>query len=312
MPQHAPPSTTGTAPTRDGWLDHLAADCEDSGYLEPLGARHWALFRDEGPVLLVSFDGLESLLARPVGDLPPVHRLAAEHGWSHLSLLAEGETWYRDPRVWRYFDRLIDEGFFEDFDRVVFHGAGMGGYAACAFSVAAPGASVLALRPLATLDARIAGWDRRHLAARRHDFHSRFGYAPDMIAGQQQVVLLHDPAVPEDAMHAALFRAPVVQRLACRHLGLTPEAALAEAGLLAPLLTAMMEGRLTPALWARLWRGRRDHLPWLRGLAQAAAQGDDRQREARLLRAILTRFPQSPRLRKRLDELTELLAASVE
>lgn len=307
MPQETPSSTPQAAPDREGWLDHLAAECEESGYLEPLGRRHWALFRDEGPVLLVSFDRFDEILARQPGDLPAVHRLAADQGWSHLSLLAEGATWYRDPKVWGFFDRLIDEGFFEDFDRVVFTGAGMGGYAACAFSVAAPGASVLALRPLATLDPGVAGWDHRHRAGRHLDFHSRFGYAPDMVAGQQQVFLLHDPEVREDAMHAALFRDPVVRRLDCRHIGPAPEAALAKAGLLAPLLQAAMAGQLTPTLWAQIWRGRRNYLPWLHNLAQASAKSGTPAREALLLRSVLARFPQSPRLRGRLDELAAQL-----
>ena len=51
----------------------------------------------------------------------------------------KGDTWFRDNRVYGYFDRLIADGFFEDFDTVIFYGAGSCGYAAAAFSVAAPG-----------------------------------------------------------------------------------------------------------------------------------------------------------------------------
>ena len=65
--------------------------------------------------------------------------------WSSLSILSEGESWFRENRIYGYFDRLIDDGFFEDFQTVVFHGSQAAGYAACAFSVAAPGATVLAI-----------------------------------------------------------------------------------------------------------------------------------------------------------------------
>ncbi|MEJ6745505.1 MAG: hypothetical protein QNK98_01850 [Yoonia sp.] len=52
---------------------------------------------------------------------------------------------------------MIDDGFFEDFYNVLFYGTHGGTYAAAAYSVAAPGCTVLALRPQATLDPRIAG-----------------------------------------------------------------------------------------------------------------------------------------------------------
>lgn len=298
---------TRTRDPRQGWLAHLADARDESGYLEPLGARHWANFVDEGPVLLVSFDTLDSFLQRPVGDLPPHHAQALAAGWSHLSVIAEGPTWYRDPRVWRYIDRLIDEAFFEDFDRVVFYGAGMGGYAACAFSVAAPGSSVLAIRPLATLAPAIAAWDRRHRAARALDFRSRFGFAPDMVAGQQRVTVLYDPLIAEDAMHAALFRDPIVQRLTCPHLGAAPETDLAAMGLLDPLLAAAMAGDITPAAWSRLWRARRDHLPWLERLIDRAAAP---RRRGLALRAAVQRLPQANGLRALLAQTEQSLAAA--
>ncbi|GGE17271.1 hypothetical protein SAMN05421774_10458 [Gemmobacter megaterium] len=297
-------TAAGMSGIRQAWLERLEDLAEDSGYFEPLGPRHWAYFADEGPTLLVSFQTIQSLESRDPGVMPEPQRVAEAQGWSQLCLLSDGETWFRDRRVWGYFDRLIDEGFFEDFDRVVFHGAGMGGYAACAFSVAAPGASVLAIRPVATLAPVVAGWDRRHMAARRLDFSSRFGFAPDMVEGAGPVALIHDPAVPEDAMHSALFRRRHVVPLACRYLGAQPEQALADMGVLEPLLLAAAERRLTGALWSGLWRRRRDHLPWVRNLGARLAAGASRQREVAFLELATRRFPQAPRFRKRLEMLT--------
>ena len=88
-------------------------------------------------------------------------------GWSHLCLLSHGDTWFRDNRVYGYFDRLIDDGFFDEFEQVIFYGAGACGYAAAAFSVAAPGAKRGDARPQATLDPRVAEWDDRYLHMRR-------------------------------------------------------------------------------------------------------------------------------------------------
>ncbi|MFN3293761.1 MAG: phosphoadenosine phosphosulfate reductase [Gemmobacter sp.] len=291
-----------------GCLKRLEELGEELGHFEPLGARHWALFVDEGPNLLVTFESLQTLAALPQGSFPVSHAVARAEGWSYLCLIADGPTWYRDARVWGYFDRLIDDGFFEDFDRVTFFGAGMGGHAACAYAVAAPGATVLALRPVATLDPGLAGWDRRHLAARKLDFRSRFGYGPDMIDGAAQVFVLCDPQVDEDAMHAALYRKRFVTRLACPHLGPEPETALAEMGLLEPLLTAAGAGRLDRMVWARLWRARRDHATWLRNMVVRLIEGPSRVREGIFLRAALARAPKHRRMRKRMEELTQILA----
>jgi hypothetical protein len=295
------------AETRADRLARLAEMGDEAGYFEELGTRHWALFVDDGPNLLVSFVTLEQVLAQGADGMPPCHCVARAAGWSHLCVIADGDTWYRDRRVYGYFDRLIDEGFFEDFDRVAFTGAGMGGHAACAFSVAAPGAIVLAIAPVATLDPAQAGWDRRHLSARRLDFRSRFGYGPDMIEGASRVFVLCDPEVDEDAMHAALYRKPFVTRLDCRHLGPAPERALVEMDLLRPLIQAACDGTLTRAGWARMWRARHGHAGWLRNVVVKLIEGQGRVREGIFLRAALKQVPGHRRMRKRMEELDRIL-----
>jgi hypothetical protein len=59
--------------------------------------------------------------------------------------------------------------------------------------VAAPGARVLAFRPLATLDPAVAGWDDRFPQARRRDWTSRYGFAPAMLDAAAGAAILHDP-----------------------------------------------------------------------------------------------------------------------
>jgi hypothetical protein len=308
MTATAAPADAATATDRESWLACLEAIAEDSGYLEPLGDRHWAFFHDDGPVLFVTFETMEAIRTRAPSQMPLGWEVAKAHGWSHLCLIADGPTWWRDRRVWGYFDRLVDDAFFEDFDRVCLFGAGPGGYAAAAYSVAAPGSTVLLVRPRATLDPAIAGWDNRDRAARRFDFTSRYGFAPDMTEGAGCVFVLFDPREPIDAMHAALFRRPWMTRLAAPHLGAAPEAALAQMGLLVPLIEAATEGRLDAALWSRLWRARRDFGPWLRAMGAALAQGRSRLREAVFCRAVATRM-NAPRFRRRFEELSAALAA---
>lgn len=288
------------------WQARLEEICAEEGYFDPVGAHHHALFTDEGPVLIVSFETVDQVRARP-GQMPFAVSVAAAHGWSSLTLIADGETWFRDPAVYRYFDRLIDDAFFEDFDRVVFFGAGMGGYAACTFSVAAPGASVLALAPRATLAPAIAGWDRRHLSARKLGFTDRFGYAPDMIEGAEKVFILHDPREVEDAMHAALFTKPYVTQLRAPFLGARPDVALAAMGLLTPLLEAATEGKLDAGMFATLWRRRRVYGPWLKTLLSHLEGQGQWRRALGLCRSVNARV-QAPRFRRRQAELEAQIA----
>lgn len=280
-------------------METIAAE---EGSLAPLGPRHWAFFVDDGTTLLVSFEMLDQARARP-GQMPLAHDIAAAQGWSHLCIIADGQTWYRDPEVWDYFDRLVDDAFFDGYQQVLFYGAGMGGYAACAFAVTAPGARVLALAPCATLAPAQAGWDTRARAARRLDFTSRYGYAPDMLEGAGKVVILHDPAQREDAMHAALFRAPHITRIAARHAGDRLESVLGNLGLLPGLIDDAMRGRLDAPRFAAIWRKRRDYGPYLRHLLELAAASGRPQREAMICRSVVRRL-RAPEFAKRLANLT--------
>jgi len=297
----------GEAASDGDWLAIMDEIGEEAGYFQTLGPRHSAFFSDQSPVLLVSFETLSGVRAAGGGQMPLGYQIAAPHGWSSLTILAHGETWYRDPAVWGYIDRLIDDAFFEDFDRVVFYGAGMGGYGAAAFSVAAPGATVLALAPQASLAPEIAEWDRRFPAARRLDFASRFGLGPDMVEGAERVFVLYDPWQQVDAVHAAMFRGPQVVKLRARHIGRDPQAELARMGILRPLLDAACMGTLDAGLFNRLWRARRDNAHYL-GRLVARAQGQNRPRRlVQVLRAALARTDH-PRLRQALGQAEAALA----
>jgi hypothetical protein len=247
------------------WLDRLAAIGDEHGYFERLGDAHACLFLDLSRTLLVTFETMEG--ARRLPDARPrALDLAIAEGWSAMAFLSDGETWFRDPAVWGTFDRLIDDGFFEDFDRVLFWGAGSGGYAACAYAVAAPGAQVLAYRPQATLAPSVAGWDRRFVADRRRDFTSRYGYAPDMIEGAGAVHVVHDPGQPMDAMHAALFGRENVRHYRVPTGGTRIDQMFDAMGIGRLIMQQAMAGSLNAVTFAQAWRARRTSVAYLRQL----------------------------------------------
>ncbi|MFB9149493.1 phosphoadenosine phosphosulfate reductase [Roseovarius ramblicola] len=285
-----------------GWLDRAEAAVGDDGYMQPLGANHAALFCERKPVLLVTFENFDRIEDISDKGQPFGWTMLDALGWSHMCLLSRGDTWFRDARVYGYFDRLIDDGFFDEFEQVIFYGAGACGYAAAAFSVAAPGAKVLMLRPQATLDPRVAEWDDRYLAMRRTSFTDRYGYAPDMLDAADTAVLLYDPEVEFDAMHSALFNRANVLRFRTRHLGYSIEETLAQMGLLQRMLAQLSAGRLTRRSLAQLWRKRRDEQGYLFALLRRLA-GEQRDALTVLFcENVLARKRGGPRYRNALSK----------
>ncbi len=268
-------ASKGATKAFDGWLQAMETSSEEEGYLEPLGDRHWAFFLDDSTTLLVTFESAADIRARP-GNMPRGYHVAQARRWSHLCIIAEGPTWYRDRRVYGYFDRLVDDAFLEDFDNVVFYGAGgMAGYAAAAFSVTAPGATVVAVAPRATMDAAMASWDDRDPETRRMVFTDRYGFAPDMTEGAGRVFVICDPHYPPDAMHATLFALPHVTRLSMRRTGAATAKVAEATGMAEALIDAAMAAQLDPSGFDRIWRAaRRGHAPYLLALRDDnAAQG---------------------------------------
>lgn len=289
------------AKDRESWLQAIDDIGEEAGYFQTLGAKHWAYFIDESPTLLVTFETVDAVRAN-ANQLPSGDILARKHGWSHLCIIADGDTWYRDPAIYRFFDRQVDDAFFEDFDAVVFYGADMGGYAACAYSVTAPGATVLAICPRATLDPARVPWDKRDVAQRRLDFKSRYGYAPDMTEGAGQVFLVHDPDYAADAMHATLFARPWVTPLHTRYLKDQVETSLNQMAALPQMIEAAAAGTLSAKSFARIWRARRKHVPYLKTLLTLAKITKHPNREFKICNNV-TRRLNAPVFRKRLMEL---------
>lgn len=289
---------SGTS-TPEAWAERIAGIGTGGGWFRALGGDHQALFLDNGRHLLVTFDTHRLAYERP-RRLPVGMDLADECDWSHLCILARKHPWFRHEAIWAFFDQLIDEGFFDGFDRVLFYGGGPLSYAAAAYSVASPGAQVLILNPVASQATAVAGWDDRFRETRRMDFTSRFGYAPDMIEAASRVTIISDPREKMDAMHAALFLGPHVTQFAARLGGDELEAQFSRMGILNHLIAAAMEGQLTLDSFARLWRKRREDGTYLRHLQ--VANLDHPLRELTICKNVVSRLDQK-RFRKRLAEL---------
>ncbi|WP_342075430.1 phosphoadenosine phosphosulfate reductase [Yoonia sp. SS1-5] len=256
------------------WFAQIDDICEDFGFFEQLGCTHFAGFLEAGNKLLVTFENVEDIRAHNPDAEPRGFAYARHDGWSHLAIFSMSRSWFRDRAVYDFFDRLSDDAFFEDFETVVFHGANECGYAAAAFSVVAPGATVIALSPQATLDASVAGWDHRYRAHRRLDFQSRYGYAPDMVEGADAVFIAYDPHEPMDAIHAGLFRNSNVALMPAPLLGRQLARSFDRMGIHDVMIKLAMDGSLDKKRFAQLLRARRYDEPYMRNLTrQLVAQG---------------------------------------
>lgn len=293
------------------WLKKLAQISEEHGFFQPLGKRHFATFVEDEPALLVTFETIQGIRSLSDTAQPLGWEMVKGVGWSHLCIVSDGDTWFRDQRVYAYFDRLIDDGFFDNFEKVIFYGAGPCAYAAAAFSVAAPGATVVAIQPQATLDPRVTEWDDRFTEMRRTDFNDRYGYAPDMLDAAEHAYVLYDPAATLDAMHAALFTRPNVTKFRLRNMGTALQTELLEMQVLLRILAKASKGKLTTQGFAKIFRARRENRNYLRNLlAHLDAKG--RTKLGKMLCESVAKRGNAPYFTRRLAQFNAQDAASAE
>jgi hypothetical protein len=272
------------------WSQKISEIAEEHGYFQALGKRHLAAFVKDKPILLVTFETVQGLRSLSEASHPMGWELFKSHGWSNLSIVSDGETWFRDPQVYAYFDRLVDNGFFDEFEQVVFYGAGSCGYAAAAFSVAAPGATVIAVQPQATLDPRVTEWDDRFVKMRRADFTTRYGYAPDMLDAAEQAYVIYDPYVTLDAAHAAMFTRPNVKKLRIPNMGNALQSEMMKMDVLLPLILTAADDNLTTLRFAKLMRARRKNRAYLYRLMQKLDSGNRDPLTKMLCEHVTNRF----------------------
>ena len=296
------------ASTPEEVLAALRDDLGKDGFQYDLDPNHVATFLSRGSKkLLVTFETLENTLNVSGNGMPIGLDFVEDKNWSLLHLTARKESWFRSQAVYEFIDELVDDMFFEEFDQVMFYGAGIGAYAACAFSVAAPGATVLALSPQATLDSERAGWDMRFPEAKRLRFNDRYGYAPDMLEGAASAFILYDPYRSLDHVHASLFQGPNVQRLKCRHMDGLIELTLREMDMLHQVIELTSDGSMTAPAFYRLLRRRRHHNRYLRTVLHALNRQNRPLRVAYLCQYAFKNTGGGPFFKRNLAAATDVL-----
>lgn len=260
--------------SRAQWYMEQVKAVASNGSVRLLDDDHSAFTVEGGRTLLVTFEAMDTLFSRDRGADPLAFSMADNQGWSSLCLLAHRATWYRSTAVYAFFDQLVDTDYFDAFDQIIFYGAGMCGYAACAFSVAAPGSVVVALHPQATLNPRIAGWDSRFLNARRLSFSDRYGFGPEMIEAARKADLLFNPEDQYDSMHAALLSKSMVETFRLPGLSGQLDLHLQRMKFIQTLLVLAADDRLDAQSFAAIYQARKYYRPYLRRLLTKTQEAD--------------------------------------
>lgn len=294
------------------WLDLVDRQDDGDCFIDFLGPKHACLTADHHDFMSVNADQSKTLLVtfETVSDFwqggrqgtPLAWQIAKTTGWACMTCVSGGETWFRDHYVYSFIDRLVDEGRLDAYENVLFYGKGSCGYAAAAFSLAAPSATVLTIAPQATLLPNIAGWDHRFNQARKLGFSAPYGFAPEMAEAARATYVLFDPAMDLDHMHAQLFATHGATVLRTPYLSNITQELLVESDQLVPLMTSALEGSLTQSRLSFMLRTRKTYLPYLRQLLHITDTRDRAGLSTRVCEFTLERY-QAPRFRKRLEQL---------
>lgn len=256
-------------PARNRWPDMARALAGDNGFFQAQG-EHSLLFIPRSDVLVVTFDNLDLALEKRRDQRPWGFDFIAKQGWSMLGVMASGWTWYRDDWLFAQFDQLVRDGFFARFRRVVFYGASMGGYGACAFAKAVPGADVVVISPQSSLDPALVPWERRYRKGAARDFSGPYADGATGIANAARVFVFYDPYQAADACHADRLQGGQVVKLRAPLLGHRLGSSLGQMGILSPLILAALEGRLCEGDFYRALRCRHAFPRYQRELFQRA------------------------------------------
>jgi len=259
-------------------FDIVSADAVGRGGFSLRLSRHVVTWLPAGhDRLCISFDNLAADREED-RRYPWGYAFLAAQRWDVMGVMMRKPDWFRAPDLWATFDRLRDAGFFARYRHVALYGASMGAYGAATFARAVPGATVVAFAPQTTLERSVVPFERRYRAVREiPEWGLPYADAAEGVLSAGRAYVFYDPFVAQDRAHAARMAGPDVMLMQVPHAGHKLPPMLQRAGILKSVSAAALDGSLTPAAFARLWRSRHTAMPWIiRLLEAAAARGHQR------------------------------------
>jgi pimeloyl-ACP methyl ester carboxylesterase len=251
-------------PETPRWLDDLRPGSEGEGFFEK-NLRHSLMFiKRPSDRLLVTFDNLSNVNDDSVLREPWAFKFAQDGGFSHLGVMAHVSDWYRDADLIARFEGLARSGFFAGYERVVFAGVSMGGYASLVFSSLVPGAHVVAINPQTTLDPDLVPWETRYENGRRQDWTLPLGDGAALTRNAGRINVFYDPYHELDQKHVDRLAGDNIRIFKCWFSAHKTAVFLRKIGALKSVMSHAIMDELTEPEFYRLYRERRN-LPWYRG-----------------------------------------------
>ena len=188
------------------------------------------------------------------------YKFVADQGYSHLGIIMQRRCdWFRQPDLEDYFDHLREDGFFDQFERVIFYGASMGGYGALSYAAAVPGSDVVAFSPQTSLDQKVVPFETRY----RDGFgrgkwrKSRYADAVKGAKASRRVTVFADPTHRLDAAHVARLPKKNLVFARCPSSGHNSARLMKFMGCLGDVVLQAFDGTLTEEDFYRTWRANR-------------------------------------------------------
>ena len=226
---------------------------QDFRVLKEIGD-HYLDFTPAGDDLVVSFDAEES--QQDPNSLPWLYRPFRDQGLAVLGVKTKRADWYRGEAIRAFFQSADFQFLTGAYDRVIFTGSSMGGFAALTFCT--PGSLVLAHHPQTGLDPERTPWDTRFAGSQLLDWSGSFAQAEEGASRAARVFVTYDPFHETDRRHADRLDSGNLVRLKAPFLGHPLPGFLRRMGLLAELVPLALSGELTAAWWRTAIRKRRD------------------------------------------------------
>ncbi|MGB1235639.1 MAG: hypothetical protein ACPG5U_07890 [Planktomarina sp.] len=247
------------------WYQDLLLGMWGEGFLEKKPNAAMIFVKRPRNFLLVTFDNLANVRDRAPSREPWACKFARDANISHLGVTVNAPNWFRDPWIIKRFQTLAADGFFDGYDRILFTGTSMGGFAALVFAQLVPAAHVAAFNPQSTLDPNIVPWETRFDAGRRQDWSGLFADGANGLDLQARTHVFYDPGFELDFLHAQRLNGPNVSKYNCRMSGHKSALFLNRMGTLPDIMRHMMFDSLNETQFYQYYRSRRK-LYWWRNI----------------------------------------------
>ena len=240
------------------WYQHIYPGGPHTGFYEAM-QDHVLVYVHRSPkTLVVTFDNLSQAGGAYLNRDPWAAKFVSDEGHSHLGVMANGPTWFRDPQLIARLEALRDEGFFARYDTIAMTGTSMGAFGALTFSRLAPGARVIAFSPQSTLRRDLVPWEHRFVKSQLQDWTLPYSDAAEGLAEASKIYLFYDPFDKNDTRQAERLPSEFVTPMRAPGCGHKTALVLRRTETLKTVMRDAIGGTLTRENFAKMVRTRRN------------------------------------------------------